>query len=114
MTVGEKALRGNQHPGAEIFFAIVAGDVNFQYPVPPLRRAGSGGCAGANEQEQQERGEKKEGAASRHMNLCGPWHVIQKFNVRHVQDHLKINKRSNDNQYLKTSLRVGSSGSALA
>jgi hypothetical protein len=48
MAVGEETLRGNQHPGTEFCFAIVADDVNFQYPVFPFRQAGGGRCANAN------------------------------------------------------------------
>jgi hypothetical protein len=95
MAVGEETLRGNQHPGNEFCPAIVADDVNFQYPVSPLRQAGGGRCACANQQkQQQDRGEKKEEVTLQHEYLCNPWpiHMIQKFNVQYVRTIYKQKK----------------------
>ena len=66
MAVGEEALRGNQHPGTKFFSAVVTDDVNFQYPVSPLRQAGSGRCASTNQHKQQRGGEKKDEGALQH------------------------------------------------
>jgi hypothetical protein len=94
MAVGEETLRGNQHPGAEFCSAIVAEDVNFQYPVSPLRQAGSGRCA-SNQHKQQCWGEEKEEGTLQHEYLCCPWpmHVIEKFNVQYVRTHYKYRRR---------------------